>query len=259
MTVVDGSARAARASRAAPATRTRRASSSATACACSGSPTARASRRSSSSRPGRSCTRACGRRRSRTSRVTSASSASTRAATAAPTARTNRRPTTRREFAQDAIDVMDACGVDRAVCVALSTRRAARPPARDRASRARRRAWSSSARGSRSAGCVAALARCSRHPRMHALASRPPLTTRGWGKFNPHYWTHGGYADFVQWWAERMLTEPHSTKQIEDAIAWSHDTDGVTLALSVMGKRAAPGDAPRPDRARRSASAARCS
>ena len=69
---------------------------------------------------------------------------------------------------------------------------------------------------------------------------RPPLTTRGWGKYNPHYWQHGGYADFVQWWAERMLPEPHSTKQIEDAIAWSLDTDGSTLAAQRPGRRSPP-------------------
>ena len=70
--------------------------------------------------------------------------------------------------------------------------------------------------------------------------TRPPLTTRGWGKYNVHYWLHGGYGDFVQWWAERMLNEPHSTKQIEDAVGWSHDTDGTTLALSAGGGLAAP-------------------
>ncbi|TML36527.1 MAG: alpha/beta fold hydrolase, partial [Actinobacteria bacterium] len=78
------------------------------------------------------------------------------------------------------------------------------------------------------------------HPRMASFAQKRPLTTRGWGKVNPYYWTHGGYADFVQWWAERMLPEPHSTKQIEDAVAWSHDTDGARLAASAVGRFAAP-------------------
>jgi hypothetical protein len=72
-----------------------------------------------------------------------------------------------------------------------------------------------------------------------AILARP-LTARGWGKFNLQYWANGGYADFVRWWAEKMLPEPHSTKQIEDAIAWSHETDGVTLRLSAMADRAAP-------------------
>ena len=37
-----------------------------------------------------------------------------------------------------------------------------------------------------------------------------------------------------------MLPEPHSTKQIEDAVAWSHDTDGARLAASAAGAPAAP-------------------
>ena len=52
------------------------------------------------------------------------------------------------------------------------------------------------------------------------MTRRPPLTTRGFGKVNPHYWMNGGYADFVQWWTNEMLTEPHSTKQIEDCVGW---------------------------------------
>src|SRR5439155_8502411 len=143
------------------------------------------------------------------------------------------------EFAEDAIDVMDACGVDRAVRVALSRGaqrallRAGDHPERVAGlvfvgpmfpvSRVRSLHW-----------------RLLNHPRMASFAQKRPLTTRGWGKVNPYYWTHGGYADFVQWWAERMLPEPHSTKQIEDAVAWSHDTDGARLAASAVGRFAAP-------------------
>ena len=154
------------------------------------------------------------------------------------------RPTDRaaydeREFAQDALDVMDACGVDRAVCVALSrgTQRglllAAEHP-------------------ERVAGMVfigpmfpVSLLRGLRmrllfHPLAEWFTQRPPITTRGWGKANPWYWMHGGYADFVQWWAERMLPEPHSTKQIEDSVAWSLDTDGTRLAASTAAPLATP-------------------
>ncbi len=143
------------------------------------------------------------------------------------------------EFAADAIDVMDACGVERAVFVGLSrgAQRAlllgAEHPERVAglvfigpffpASRVRSLPW-----------------RVLAHPRLEPLTVKPPITTRGMGKFNTHYWCHGGYDDFVKWWAERMLSEPHSTKQIEDAVAWSHDTDGPTLALSMMGALAAP-------------------
>ena len=144
-----------------------------------------------------------------------------------------------REFVQDAVDVLDACGVDSAVCVALSRG-------------AQRGMLLAAEHPERVAGLVfigplfpVSRVRSLRYRLLGnrhfaKLIARPPLTTRSWGKFNLAYWTSGGYADFVQWWADRMLSEPHSTKQIEDAVAWSHDTDGATLALSVAGEMAAP-------------------
>lgn len=143
------------------------------------------------------------------------------------------------EFAQDALDVMDACSVDRAILVTLSTG-------------AQRGLLLAAEHPERVAGLVFVGAwfpvspvrslgmRMLRHPRFARFARRRPITERGWGKANPYYWKHGGYADYVQWWAHKMLPEPHSTKQIEDAIAWSHDTDGATLALTAGEGRAVP-------------------
>jgi hypothetical protein len=37
-----------------------------------------------------------------------------------------------------------------------------------------------------------------------------------------------------------MLPDPHSTKQIEDSVAWAHETDGSTLALTFESELAAP-------------------
>ena len=145
-----------------------------------------------------------------------------------------------REFAQDAIDVMDTCGVDRAVCVTVS-------------SGAQRGLLLAAEHPERVAGMVfiAPWAPVSRlrslrmrvlsHPRMRPFAEKKPITTRGWGKLNVAYWRGGGYGDFVEWWAKKMLIEPHSTKQIEDAIAWAHETDAETLAASALADRAATG------------------
>jgi pimeloyl-ACP methyl ester carboxylesterase len=117
-----------------------------------------------------------------------------------------------REFAQDALAVMDECGVREAFCVGLSTG-------------TQRGLLLAAEHPERVSGLVfvgpmfpisplrSLKARLARRF-VDALATRPPLTTRGWGKYSPHYWQHGGYADFVQWWAEKMLPEPHSTKQI---------------------------------------------
>jgi len=54
----------------------------------------------------------------------------------------------------------------------------------------------------------------------------------GWAKFNAHYWLRD-YPGFVEFFVSQCLTEPHSTKQTEDAIGWGLETDGETLlALS---------------------------
>ena len=135
-----------------------------------------------------------------------------------------------REFAQDAIDVLDACGVERAILVGLSTG-------------AQRELLLATEHPERVAGAVfiGAFAPVGRggalrtRARDRILKLKKPLTTRGWGKYNPAYWADGGYGDFVQWWAEMMFPEKHSTKQIEDTVAWCHDTDGETVRLSVLG------------------------
>ena len=82
----------------------------------------------------------------------------------------------------------------RAGLVALSTWRAARASARRGASRARggNRLHRPLVPGQPPVAPCAGAFWPTRAWR--ALRSRPPLTTRGWGKFNPHYWAHGGYA-----------------------------------------------------------------
>jgi predicted glycosyltransferase/predicted alpha/beta hydrolase family esterase len=55
----------------------------------------------------------------------------------------------------------------------------------------------------------------------------------GWGKANRHYWARdfGGYLEFF---FERAFTEPHSTKQFEDSVAWALETTPDTLALTMQ-------------------------
>ena len=80
----------------------------------------RAGRRSSCCRRGRSSIRGTGRCRSRTSRATAASSRSTAAATAARTGPSGAEAYTIREFALDALAVLDATETERAVVVGVS-------------------------------------------------------------------------------------------------------------------------------------------
>src|SRR5215471_16790713 len=128
-------------------------------------------------------------------------------------------------FAADALAVMDAAGIGSAVLVSLSR------------------------------GALWALRLCAEHPD-RVLGSvfiaptarlMPPLAERrverfaeviddpvGWQTYNAHYWkTH--YPEFVRFFVGRIFTEPHSTKQTEDAIGWALEIDGGTLAAAHCG------------------------
>lgn len=54
----------------------------------------------------------------------------------------------------------------------------------------------------------------------------------GWGKYNRNYWRLN-YPDFVDFFARHIFTEPHSTKQIEDCIRWSLETDEEVLIATM--------------------------
>jgi pimeloyl-ACP methyl ester carboxylesterase/predicted glycosyltransferase len=55
-----------------------------------------------------------------------------------------------------------------------------------------------------------------------------PETLDGWAKWNRHYWLRD-WPGFVEFFFTRTFTEPHSTKQIEDAVGWGLDTDAQTI------------------------------
>jgi pimeloyl-ACP methyl ester carboxylesterase/predicted glycosyltransferase len=50
----------------------------------------------------------------------------------------------------------------------------------------------------------------------------------GWAKWNRHYWLRD-WPGFLEFFFSQAFPEPHSTKQIEDAIGWGQDTDPVTI------------------------------
>ena len=136
-----------------------------------------------------------------------------------------------REFADDAIAVMDATGTESALLVALSagvfwgTLLAADHPER--------------VDGVVYIGPAAPLAPG------HPARTRYPFEERhetddGWAKLNRHYWMKD-YRGFLEFFFGRMFTEPHSTKQIEDCIGWGLDTDPETL-IDVTRALAPPDD-----------------
>jgi pimeloyl-ACP methyl ester carboxylesterase/predicted glycosyltransferase len=131
-----------------------------------------------------------------------------------------------REFVADAIAVLDAAGV-KSACVA-----------------------------GHSMGGLRALLLAAGHPERvsgaFVIAPTVPLLTpepperqgigfndvlehyEGWAKYNRHYWLQD-YRGFLEAFFAVVFCEPHSTKQIEDCIAWGLETTPQTLILTMDG------------------------
>jgi pimeloyl-ACP methyl ester carboxylesterase/predicted glycosyltransferase len=54
----------------------------------------------------------------------------------------------------------------------------------------------------------------------------------GWGKWNREYWRKN-YPDFTDFFSRQVFIEPHSTKQIEDQIRWSRETNEEVLIATM--------------------------
>lgn len=123
------------------------------------------------------------------------------------------------EYVQDALAVMDATGTQRAVLVGLSfgaslvARLAADHPNR----------------------VIAAAVIGAAIPVGQPLPGRTRYsfddvleTEEGWAKYNRHYFRKD-YRGFVEFFIGEMFPEPHSTKQIDDGVAWGLETTAEVL------------------------------
>jgi pimeloyl-ACP methyl ester carboxylesterase/predicted glycosyltransferase len=125
-----------------------------------------------------------------------------------------------REFALDALAVLDATATERAVVVGVSC------------------------------ATLWAVLLAAEHPGRvaggvfigPAVSLAPPLpertvypfdelldTDEAWAKYNIYHWLRD-YRDFLEFFIGKCFTEPHSTKQIEDAIGWALETTAEVLA-----------------------------
>ncbi len=131
------------------------------------------------------------------------------------------------EFVEDAVAVLDAVGVESACIAGLSM------------------------------GGLLALLLASHHPeRVKAalvigpsvpfLSSPPPDrlsypfdveldTDEGWAKYNRHYWLRD-HRGFLEFFFGQIFSEPHSTKQIEDSVAYGLDTTPETLVSTHLAR-----------------------
>ena len=131
-----------------------------------------------------------------------------------------------REFAADALAVMDATGTERAILVSLSL------------------------------GAQRGLILAAEHPDRvdgavficPALPFGGPVTGgemdswneeldayEGWAKYNRHYWL-SDYRGFLEFFFSQMFNEPHSTKPIEDCVDWGLDTTPEMLIATELGE-----------------------
>jgi len=128
-----------------------------------------------------------------------------------------------REFAADALAVMDATATERAMVVSLSRG-------------AQRALLLAAEQPDRIDGAVFI---CPAVP-----FGRPPAeryfswdqelgTDAGWAKYNRYYWLKD-YRGFLEFFFSRMFTEPHSTKPIEDCVAWGLETTAETLIATEL-------------------------
>jgi len=133
---------------------------------------------------------------------------------------------TERQFAADAVAVMDATATDRAVIAGLSMG-------------AQRGLLLASDHPERVAGAVFIGPALALDSVVRGGTQDDFLDVRdtddGWAKYNAHYWRRS-YRDFLEFFFANVLTEPHSTKPTEDAVGWGLETDPETLILTQLAK-----------------------
>jgi pimeloyl-ACP methyl ester carboxylesterase len=130
-----------------------------------------------------------------------------------------------REFAADALAVMNATTTERAVLVSLSLG-------------AQRGLMLAAEHPDRVAGAVficpaVPLASPLEDPNRYPWTEVLP-TDEGWPKDNFSSWVRD-YRRFLEFFFSQMFTEPHSTKPIEDCIGWGLETTAETLIATEIG------------------------
>jgi pimeloyl-ACP methyl ester carboxylesterase len=124
------------------------------------------------------------------------------------------------EFAADAIAVMDATGTETAVLVGLSLG-------------AQRALILAGEHGERVRGLVLIgpsldLGKWAAAEQLAATFKTDLGVDDGWARYNAYSWRRD-YPGFLEFFFSQALTEPHSTKQIEDCVCWGLETDAQTL------------------------------
>ena len=130
-----------------------------------------------------------------------------------------------REFAADALAVLDATGTARAHLVSLSLG----------AQRALLLAGEHPERVESAAFICPAVPLGEPLPERAEYSWSERLETdEGWAKYNRWYWLRD-YRGFLEFFFEQMFNEPHSTKPVEDCVGWGLETTPETLVATQGG------------------------
>jgi pimeloyl-ACP methyl ester carboxylesterase/predicted glycosyltransferase len=130
-----------------------------------------------------------------------------------------------REFAADALAVMDATGTESAVLVSLS----------QGAQRALLLAADNPERVESAVFICPAVGLGEGLPWRGEYSWADELDTdEGWAKYNRHYWLRD-YRGFLDFFFSQMFNEPHSTKPIEDCVGWGLETTPEVL-IAIQGR-----------------------
>jgi pimeloyl-ACP methyl ester carboxylesterase/predicted glycosyltransferase len=141
------------------------------------------------------------------------------------------------EFAEDVVAVMDATGTAEATLVALSSGAT----------------WGvhvAAGHPERVTGLFVMGPSCnfgiSSPERERFLWDADLDTTDGWAKHNRRNWLDGDYDDYLRFFFGQMFPEAHSTKPIEDCVAWGHEIEPTTLVDTVAARLGSDGAAFQP-------------
>jgi len=139
-----------------------------------------------------------------------------------------------REFAADALAVLDATSTDRAVLIGFqpgchrSNILAPEPPERVDGAVFVGPAWPGGGEDL---------------PERAVYSWEDELdTAEGWATYNKHAWLRD-YRGFLEFFFSRCFTELHSTKPIEDCVGWGLETTGETLVTADYGSALQPTEA----------------
>ena len=78
-------------------------------------------------------------------------------------------------------------------------------------------------------------------PTARTRSTTSSTSYEGWAKYNRHYWLRD-YRGFLEFFFGEIFPEPHSTKQIEDGVAWGLDTTPETLIATTTATTAGSRD-----------------